>query len=614
MKLATYLQNGKEKWGFLLQGPDGEYICSPQDVEDNLYQIKKTGTCFRLEDMSFMPDGIWPEDIASFLALEDEGMAILRRMYDFMRHYAFEQDAFWCSRYLVPVEEAQLKAPIPRPRIYWGLVANCPTFCRLDSNRRYYNLVPQGHNRPQSCCIGTGDTMILEDTNFPLGYNVELGVIIGRRGRYVKAKDAMRYVAGYTNIIDMEVKDYFHEYDPEDTVSEDRRTEKDFFLAATASWGGKKTDCRGPMGPYLVTKDEIINPYDLICYTRQNGIRRDRCWTGALMLGIERAIEYYTSFATIYPGDVLHMGTMGIDGLGLNESVIPAPGDTLEVEIEKLGRLSVQICRAGKYDWRTSADPFNERYPAPSVREAVMAGKGECDAFSLKETRNFIICFGNYKTCMEEEGLIPVLDIPRFLNNPVSALTVDGGTEAAMRMTEADVSMELAFVVKKVASKVSEEEAEDYILGYSPMVSFLDNSLYDELNKPATPQEAGLTKSVYSRWGDGYNMISAEVVKKREDEVYGRRMRMEIAGAGCITADTGDYLVAARRILSVISRHTTLMPNDVITLGRIGKLLHLDAEQIQNGVTGSVSIDGVGEFGFSFGKGEWKGAAGYESK
>ena len=123
MKLVTFLQDQMVKWGFILKRSDKEYVCCPQDVEDNIHQIRKGGSCFHLEKTTFMPGGKWPADIASFLALEN-GIELLRKMYDFMQHYAFEQDAYWCSRYIIPLDEVTLKAPIPNPRIYWGLVSN----------------------------------------------------------------------------------------------------------------------------------------------------------------------------------------------------------------------------------------------------------------------------------------------------------------------------------------------------------------------------------------------------------------------------------------------------------------------------------------------------------
>ena len=613
MKLLTYLQNDVEKWGFLLHGPEGEaYVCAPQDVEDNLWQVKKGGSYFRLEDISFMPDGKWPAELSQFLALEEEGMQVLENMHRFVERYAFSQDAYWFSRFLVPLAEVTIKAPIPRPRIYWGLVGNCPSFCRLDSNRRYYNLVPQGHNRPQSACCGMGETLVIRENSlnvsapeaelpYQMGFNIELGIIIGKKGRNIKAKDAMKYVAGYTNVMDLSPVDYFKEFDPEGTKASERRAGSDFFTEATGSWGGKKMDCMAPMGPYLVTRDEIINPYDMMGYTRQNGRQRDRCWSGALMLGIERTIEYYSSFATLYPGDVLHMATMGIDGLSINKMVEAGPEDTLEVEMENLGSLKMHFCRPEKNDWRDAADPTKSPYISPSVRDVVRLGKGECSHFDLNETRSFYICFGNYASC-QEDGMIYTEDIPRFMNNPVSALTAANEVQMAPRTTDADISMELALVVKKIASKVDEKDAPQYILGYSPMVAVLDNSLYEELNKPATGQETGLTRDVYSRWGDGYNMLLREVVSLDAEALSNCKMELEVDGIGKLTANTGDYAISAGRVLSVISRHITLTPNDVITLGRIGTLLHVSREQLEKGITGTLRIENAGELHFSYRK------------
>lgn len=609
MKLLTYLQDQKEKWGFVLAGPEGEFVCSPQDVEDNLWQMKKGGSYFRLENVTFMPDGKWPEDLAGFLALEGWGMEILERMYRFMERYAFLQDAYWCSRILQPLDAVILKAPIPRPRIYWGLVGNCPSFCRLDSNRKFYNLVPQGHNRPQTACCGMGETLVIRENSlnvpmpqaempYQMGFNIELGVIIGKKGRNIKAKDAMSYVAGYTNIMDLSPLDYFKEFDPEGTPADKRRAGSDFFTEATGSWGGKKMDCMAPMGPYLVTRDEVINPYDMMGYTRQNGKLRDRCWSGSLMLGIERTIEYYSSFATLYPGDVIHMATMGIDGLIINNQVEAGPEDTLEAEMEYLGNLKMHFCRPEKNDWRPRTDPSIDSYVSPVVRDLVEKGEDSCDEFDPGKARSFYICFGNYASC-QEDGMIYTEDVPRFLNNPVSALSVGEEIHAAPRMTGAKISMELAFVVKKIASAVDEKDASKYILGFSPMVAVLDDSLYDDLHKPATGQETGLTRDVYSRWGDGYNRMLKDVVPMDVKGLGGRKMELSVDGIGTLTANTADYAIKAERVLSVISRHITLTPGDVISLGRIGELLPVTKEQMEAGICGKLRIEGLGETAFT---------------
>ena len=192
--------------------------------------------------------------------------------------------------------------------------------------------------------------------------------------------------------------------------------------------------------------------------------------------------------------------------------------------------------------------------------------------------------------------------MPRFLNNPVSALSTDRDIHVAPRMTDADIGLELALVIKKIAHKIREEDSEEYILGFSPMVVIRDHSLYEAVPKPATGQESGLTKDVYSRWGDGYNLLLDKPVFIKNALSQSLEMKLSVDGVGEITANTNDYLISPEKIISIISNHTTLTPNDVISLGRIGKVLPITAEQIAQGIAGHVQIETIGEFLFSYSK------------
>ena len=116
----------------------------------------------------------------------------------------------------------------------------------------------------------------------------------------------MEHIAGFTLVMDL-VHDQYTE--PDATRGE--RQEMDWFEDATGSWLGKKSDTMGSMGPFLTTRDEVGNPYDRLFYTRQSGWLRDRAHTGSMMIGFERVVSWLSSFVTLYPGDVIHMGTLG---------------------------------------------------------------------------------------------------------------------------------------------------------------------------------------------------------------------------------------------------------------------------------------------------------------
>ena len=325
---------------------------------------------------------------------------------------------------------------------------------------------------------------------------MELGLVIGKKGRDIPPERALEYIAGFTNVIDIAADDLFQGYD-----QPVKRTNSDFFIDATASWGGKKMDTCCPMGPYLVTKDEILNPYNLLGYTLQNGRQRDRVHTGALLLGYERTIAFYSSFATLYPGDVIHLGTVGVDGFPFDLSQCRSDDlGTVGGEFEGLGRLTVPVRRADAKEISGSA----------VVRKTLSRGAREIASvqhFSMKKARSFWIAFANYAQCRQTENFSRIEDMPRFLNNPASALGVSGAScTLARRTTNVLISAEVCLVVKKIARNVPRRDAEEYILGYSPMVAANDQSIREMIVEPATEQERNLP-NVYGRWGDGYNVM-----------------------------------------------------------------------------------------------------------
>ena len=252
----------------------------------------------------------------------------------------------------------------------------------------------------------------------------------------------------------------------------------------------------------------------------------------------------------------------------------------------------------GKEDWRDADDPSRDAYKSPVVRDLVMQGKDTTSRFDPGEMRSFYVCFGNYRRCTELEGMAVLADVPRFINNPVSAVSMDKTLTMAPRTTDVDISAELAFVVKKVAYKVPVEQADDYILGYTPMVSCIDHSFTATVIQPANDEENGLTEWVYSRWGDGYNMVQVPA-QVGWDAVQNRAVTLSLPGIGRMDANIADYIMDARQVLSFISQYITLTPNDVITLGRIGELLPVSQEQVECGIRGSIEIDGVGTYAFS---------------
>nr|HML49537.1 fumarylacetoacetate hydrolase family protein [Clostridia bacterium] len=249
MKLATYLDQGQERWGLVLQNPwDGsDWIFPPRESVDILEKSAANGTNGMFGSLpDFHPQGGWPDSLAGLLALEEAGMALLSRLEKHLLRFWTQADRFALESVASPVAGVTLCAPIPRPRLMWGLVQNSPSFWRNKPERRIANFMPQGHQRPIGSMLGH-----LGIRKYVSGGNVELGVVIGKKGRDIPVSEAMRHVAGYTVVVDGQINGFYEDFDPLFPTSKELVEHYDWFVDATGSWAGKMSDAHCVVGPYL---------------------------------------------------------------------------------------------------------------------------------------------------------------------------------------------------------------------------------------------------------------------------------------------------------------------------------------------------------------------------
>jgi 2-keto-4-pentenoate hydratase/2-oxohepta-3-ene-1,7-dioic acid hydratase in catechol pathway len=152
-----------------------------------------------------------------------------------------------------------------------------------------------------------------------LDWEVELGVVIGRTARYVSEKDALKHVAGYCVINDL--------------------SERDFQLKKGASqWSkGKGCDTFGPLGPWLVTRDEVKDPQNLAMWLDVNGVRRQTGSTSTMIFGVAALVADVSRYMTLLPGDVITTGTPPGVGMGMKPQTWLKPGDVITLGIDGLG-------------------------------------------------------------------------------------------------------------------------------------------------------------------------------------------------------------------------------------------------------------------------------------
>jgi 2,4-diketo-3-deoxy-L-fuconate hydrolase len=169
-----------------------------------------------------------------------------------------------------------------------------------------------------SCIQGPNDPIMLPKGSVKTDWEVELGVIVGKTARYVSQKEALDYVAGYCTINDV--------------------SEREFQIERGGTWDkGKGCDTFGPLGPWLVTRDEVPNPQKLGLWLEVNGKRVQKGNTKTMIFSVAKIVSYVSQFMTLEPGDVITTGTPPGVGLGMKPPVYLKKGDKVSLGIEGLG-------------------------------------------------------------------------------------------------------------------------------------------------------------------------------------------------------------------------------------------------------------------------------------
>ncbi|HFI5639613.1 TPA: fumarylacetoacetate hydrolase family protein [Raoultella planticola] len=222
----------------------------------------------------------------------------------------------------IALEEVRLEAPIHDPQKFLGIGMNYRQ--HAEEARRAGIAIPSSQmwfNKQVSCISGPFDPVVQPRISEQMDYEIELGVVIGRRCRHVCAGDAPAVIAGYLIVNDLSARDWL-------------KKSPTFTL-------GKSFDTHGPLGPWLTTCDEIADPLALQMTLTVNGEQRQHASTGDMIYNIYQQIEYLSSVMTLEPGDVLATGTPS--GIGAPTGRFLQPGDLLHLTIDGLGAIEHRV-------------------------------------------------------------------------------------------------------------------------------------------------------------------------------------------------------------------------------------------------------------------------------
>lgn len=177
--------------------------------------------------------------------------------------------------------------------------------------------------------VGPNDEIMIPRDSVKTDWEVELAFVIGKRASYVEESEAMDYIAGYCLHNDV--------------------SEREFQLERGGTWDkGKGCDTFAPLGPWMVTKDEIADPHKLRLWLKLNGKMMQDGNTDDLIFNLPQLVAYLSRFMTLLPGDIVSTGTPAGVGLGFNPQVYLKPGDVVELGIDGLGEAKQTVIAFAK--------------------------------------------------------------------------------------------------------------------------------------------------------------------------------------------------------------------------------------------------------------------------
>jgi 2-keto-4-pentenoate hydratase/2-oxohepta-3-ene-1,7-dioic acid hydratase in catechol pathway len=280
MKLATFSHEGRSRIGLI----DGAEVV----------------------DLSAAAPGL-PDEMVAFLAAGPTAMQAA--------HAALEAARGAGSR--IPLADVRLEAPIARPPKFLAIGLNYADHVAESGIETPKH--PTVFNKQSTCVTGPTDPIHLPRASHVLDYEGELGFVVGRRCRHVSRDDAAEVIAGYLVVNDVTVRDW---------------------QLRIPTWTvGKSFDTHGPLGPWIVTPDEIPDPHRLRLRTWVNDELRQDSNTKELIFDCHTLVEHLSTAFTLEPGDVVATGTPSGVGIALKPPRLLVAGDVVRIEIEGIGQI-----------------------------------------------------------------------------------------------------------------------------------------------------------------------------------------------------------------------------------------------------------------------------------
>ncbi|SDH16597.1 acylpyruvate hydrolase [Alteribacillus persepolensis] len=311
MKLVMFQLKSEEKENQRIGVVENDVVV---DLQKAYAALLKDGGSVRAEEMA---KTVFPSETAEFLKGGEKSLEEAKYVLSSVENASDE----WKKQCTFPRDEVKLNAPVQAPQ---------KILCVGHNYREH--ILEMGRDLPEypvsfakfaNTIIGPEDDIPKYDISDQLDYEAEFAIVIGKRACNVKKEDALDYVAGYTVANDVTYRDL------------QRRT---------LQWlQGKSVDGTAPLGPWLVTSDELTDPSNLEISLSVNGEERQRSNTKNLVFSVEDLVEFFSGLMTLEPGDVILSGTPGGVGFARDPKTFMKDGDVCTVNIDSVGTLENRV-------------------------------------------------------------------------------------------------------------------------------------------------------------------------------------------------------------------------------------------------------------------------------
>jgi len=498
---------------------------------------------------------------------------------------------------MVAWEKVKLLAAVPLCPLYIYGHGNTPTIWLRQGRRdladwREFQRVPYMRVRPFSSFSGD-DTEVQVPGGTTVSGGGELGMVIGREAYRVPREQARAHIAGLVVLNDAYISGLHDEFLGETTTTV---WIQDQGMATLY----KAADCAASMGPWVTTSEEFeavqslrLHPqaierydehdlapwiYDRVMTTWVGGEMCDQSHSSAYLWGAEATVAYLSRFMRLRTGTVIGLGSAGWDGVPLRVPKTEGKTVGVSIDLSDAGTLHVQMRRMGRGNEKVS--PFTvwrksmSLNPVPPLRE--------------RPGRSFWVMRGNYRDCEVCEGVSLKMGMTP-LCYPSQAL--GEGNEPLRLPPHAGLvqcSVQLAGVIgPDPVYRATAEQALSSLSHIVPVLGLRDTSLKEAIDQPnAYEQRAAYFLGCC---GDGFFRMGPSVSLKAVGDLDEQTLSLRIPGIGEATYSTGDYLHSLAPMIAMISRLTTLLPGDVLSLGVAGPELAIPSETRAHSVEVSCS-------------------------